>query len=90
VDEIAELVDSSVGDVKAPVNRARTKLAESAPPGKPARSASPELKQIMQLYVDPFNRRDWDGVRELTTSVAQRRAAERFGGKLVEAPYFTN
>jgi hypothetical protein len=34
---------------------------------------SPELKQIMQLYVDRFNRRDWDGVRELTRADAALR-----------------
>ena len=61
LEEIAELVDSTVGGVKAALNRARTKLAESSPPAKSARSASPELKRIMQLYVDRFNRRDWTG-----------------------------
>jgi RNA polymerase sigma-70 factor (ECF subfamily) len=51
---------------------------------------SKELKQIMRLYVDRFNRRDWDGVRELTTADAQLRVAERFAGKFEEASYFTN
>src|SRR5262249_33641712 len=54
LDEIAELVDSTVGGVKAALNRARTKLAASPPPAESARSASPELKRIMQLYVDRF------------------------------------
>src|SRR5262249_60770471 len=57
LEEIAELVDSTVGGVKAALSRARTKLAES-PPSAAARNASPELKQIMRLYVDRFNRRD--------------------------------
>ncbi len=90
LEEIAELVGSSVGGVKAALNRARTKLSESAPKGKSARNVSKELKQIMQLYVDRFNRRDWDGVRELTTADAQLRVAERFAGKFGEASYFTN
>jgi RNA polymerase sigma-70 factor (ECF subfamily) len=90
LEEIAELVDSTVGGVKAALNRARTKLVESSPPAKSARSASPELKQIMQLYVDRFNRRDWDGVRELVGADARLRVAERFAGKLVDAPYFAN
>ena len=90
LEEIAELVDSTVGGVKAALNRARTKLAESSPPAKSARSASPELKRIMQLYVDRFNRRDWDGVRELISADARLRVAERFAGKLVDAPYFAN
>jgi len=90
LEEIAELVDSTVGGVKAALNRARTKLAESSPPAKSARSASPELKRIMQLYVDRFNRRDWDGVRELSSADARLHVAERFAGKLVDAPYFAN
>src|SRR5262249_49528933 len=57
---------------------------------KSAQSASPELKQIMQLYVDRFNRRDWDGVRELTSADARLHVAERFAGKLADAPYFVN
>ena len=90
LEEIAELVESTVGGVKAALNRARTKLAESPPPAKAAQSVSPELKQIMQLYVDRFNRRDWDGVRELTAADARLRVAERFAGKLAQAPYFAN
>jgi RNA polymerase sigma-70 factor, ECF subfamily len=88
--EIAELVDSTVGGVKAALNRARTKLGESSPAAKSGPSASPELKQIMQLYVDRFNRRDWDGVREMTSADARLLVAERFAGKLVDAPYFAN
>jgi RNA polymerase sigma-70 factor (ECF subfamily) len=90
LEEVAELVDSTVGGVKAALNRARTKLAESSTPAKAARSVSPELKRVMQLYVDRFNRRDWDGVRELTTSDARLNVAERFAGKFVHAPYFAN
>src|SRR6516165_2888459 len=90
LEEIAELVDSTVGGVKAALNRARTKLAESSPPAKSARSASPELKRIMQLFVDRFNRRDWAGVRQLTSADARLLVAERFAGRFVDAPYFAN
>lgn len=90
LEEIAELVDSTVGGVKAALNRARTKLTESSPTGKSARNASPELKRIMQLYVERFNRRDWDGVRELTSADARLNVAERFAGKFADAPYFYN
>jgi len=90
LEEISELVESTVGGVKTALNRARTKLAESPPPAKAAQSASPELKQIMQLYVDRFNRRDWDGVRELTAADARLRVAEKYAGKLAQAPYFAN
>ena len=90
LEEIAELVDSTVGGVKSALNRARTKLAESSPQANSARNASPELKQIVQLYVDRFNRRDWDGVRELTSADARLNVAERFAGKFADAPYFFN
>jgi RNA polymerase sigma-70 factor (ECF subfamily) len=90
LEEIADLVDSTVGGVKAALNRARTKLADSPPQEKPARSASPELKRVMQLYVERFNRRDWDGVRELVSADARLNVAERFAGKFSDAPYFFN
>src|SRR5438067_5155848 len=45
LEEIAELVDSTVGGVKAALNRARTKLAGSSPAAKPAQIASPELQK---------------------------------------------
>ena len=90
LEEIAELVDSTVGGVKAALNRARTKLAESSPAATSARSASPEMKRVMQLYVERFNRRDWDGVRELTSADARLNVAERFAGKFTDAPYFFN
>ena len=90
LEEIAELVDSTVGGVKAALNRGRAKLAATSPPTKPIRNASPELVRIMRLYVERFNRRDWDGVRELTSADARLRVAERFAGKFVDAPYFVN
>jgi RNA polymerase sigma-70 factor (ECF subfamily) len=90
LEEIADLTSSTVGAVKAALNRARTKLAQTSPPAKPARHASPELKRIMQLYVDRFNRRDWDGVRELISADARLNVFDRFAGKVADAPYFAN
>ncbi len=90
LDEIAELVDSTVGGVKAALNRGRTKLTSSPPPYPSVRSANPELAQIMQLYVDRFNRRDWDGVRELISADARLNVLDRFAGKFADAPYFFN
>ncbi len=90
LEEIAELVDSTVGGVKAALNRGRTKLAAASPPVTPTQNATPELRRIMQLYVERFNRRDWDGVRELTSADARLRVAERFAGRFLDAPYFVN
>jgi RNA polymerase sigma-70 factor (ECF subfamily) len=90
LEEIAELVDSSIGGVKAALNRARTKLSASSPAAKPAQISSPELQKVMQLYVDRFNRRDWDGVRELISADARLNVIDRFAGKFADAPYFFN
>jgi RNA polymerase sigma-70 factor (ECF subfamily) len=90
LEEIAELVDTTVGGVKAALSRGRMKLASSPAPWQPARRANPELQRIMQLYVDHFNRRDWDGVRELISADARLTVADRFAGKFGEAPYFFN
>lgn len=90
LEEIAELVDSTVGGVKAALNRARTKLAGTSPHPKPSRTASPELRRVMELYVERFNRRDWDGVRELISADARLNVADAFAGRLADAPYFSN
>ena len=50
----------------------------------------PELPRILELYVDRFNRRDWDGVRELISADARLTVADAFTGKLADAPYFRN
>jgi RNA polymerase sigma-70 factor, ECF subfamily len=90
LEEIAELVDSTVGGVKAALSRARTKLGAAPAPSSSTRDANPELAQIMQLYVDRFNRRDWDGVRELISADARLNVLDRFAGKFADAPYFFN
>jgi RNA polymerase sigma-70 factor (ECF subfamily) len=87
LEEVAELVDSTVGGVKAALNRGRTKLAAS-PPAQPARSADPEMARIVQLYVERFNQRDWNGVRELISADARLRVADRYAGCLSDSPYF--
>jgi RNA polymerase sigma-70 factor, ECF subfamily len=91
LEEISELVGSSVGAVKAALNRGRSKLAavpdtpSSPPPAKHA--ASPELSTLLQLYVERFNRRDWDGLRELISADARVRVADCFAGRFDNAPY---
>ena len=88
LEEIAELVDSTVGGVKAALNRGRTKLASAEERSVAPRASTPENKQILQLYVERFNRRDWDGLRELISADARLLVADRFAGTLAEAGYF--
>lgn len=88
LEEVAELVDSTVGGVKAALNRGRSKLASLPEPSAQPLTANPELSHLLRLYVERFNRRDWDGLRELITADARLRVADRFAGPLVDAPYF--
>lgn len=90
LEEIAALVDSSVGGVKAALNRGRSKLAALPGRSPAARAASAEMVQLLDLYVERFNRRDWEGLRELIADDARLRVADRFGGRLTESPYFGN
>src|SRR5580658_6847291 len=92
LEEIAELVESTVGGAKAALNRGRSKLESlqdrSAAPRVAPRISGPDNKQILQLYVERFNRRDWDGLRELISADARLLVADRFAGRLAEAGYF--
>jgi RNA polymerase sigma-70 factor, ECF subfamily len=88
LEEVAELVDSTVGGVKAALNRGRSKLASLPQPSTPPRAANAELSHLLHLYVERFNRRDWDGLRELITADARLSVTDRFAGPLADAPYF--
>jgi RNA polymerase sigma-70 factor, ECF subfamily len=43
---------------------------------------------LLRLYVDRFNRRDWQGVRELASADARLIVADCFAGRLADSPYF--
>jgi RNA polymerase sigma-70 factor (ECF subfamily) len=90
LEEIAELVDSTVGGVKAALHRGRAKLP-AEPAARPARPASDlDESRLLHLYVERFNRRDWDGLRELIAADARLRVIDRFTGAVAKAPYFAN
>ena len=89
LEEIAELVDSTVGGVKAALNRGRAKLASLPELSKRSRPVpNPEAEQLLGLYVERFNRNDWDGLRELITDDARVRVADIYFGPLTGSPYF--
>src|SRR5262245_38065302 len=71
LEEVAALVDSTVGGVKAALNRGRSKLAARPPVAAPATAKTHEDSAILQLYVDRFNKGDWAGLRELIAADAQ-------------------
>jgi RNA polymerase sigma-70 factor (ECF subfamily) len=90
LEEIADLVDSTVGGVKSALSRGRARLA--ALPAErhtiPERQSDPKLARLLRRYVELFNRRDWDGVRALTSADAQLRVSDCYRGRLADSPYF--
>jgi RNA polymerase sigma-70 factor (ECF subfamily) len=90
LEEVADLVDSTVGGVKAALKRGRTKLAASPTHGKVLPKSNEQLKRILPLYIERFNRHDWDGVRELVSADARLTVADAFAGRFVGSPYFGN
>jgi RNA polymerase sigma-70 factor, ECF subfamily len=88
LEEIADLVESTTGGVKAALNRGRGKLATLTDVQRPGRKANKEELALLRLYVDRFNRRDWQGVRELASADARLRVADCFAGRLADSPYF--
>jgi RNA polymerase sigma-70 factor (ECF subfamily) len=85
LEEIARLVDSTVGGVKAALNRGRAKLASTD--RQPARASSPRHKEILRLYVDRFNSHDWAGLRELISADARLLVADRYSGTFADGGY---
>lgn len=90
LEEIADLIGSNVGAIKAALNRGRTKLASLSDMPRPQQKVSSQLSRLLTLYVDLFNKRDWDGLRDLIRSDARLRVADRFAGPMKEASYFMN
>ena len=90
LDEIAELTGTTLGGVKAALHRGRAKLAAS-PVAHPreADGGSAEVRALLARYVDRFNRRDWDGLREMVSADTRVRVADRFAGRFADSPYFS-
>ncbi|WP_296744921.1 sigma-70 family RNA polymerase sigma factor [Mesorhizobium sp.] len=90
LEEIADLVGSTVGGVKAALSRGRGKLAAlpSHAITRPEPLQDPKLSTLLDRYVELFNRHDWDGVRALASADAQLRVSDCFRGPLSESIYF--
>jgi len=87
LEEIAELVDSTVGGVKAALNRGRSKLASLPERAAALRETTPQKKEILRLYVERFNRQDWDGLRDLISADARLLVADRYAGSFADGDY---
>jgi RNA polymerase sigma-70 factor (ECF subfamily) len=90
LEEVADFLGSTTGAVKAALNRGRAKLA-TAPNRTPLAVAENQEQNVtLREYVTRFNRRDWDGVRDLIRTDARVLVADRFSGPIHESPYFGN
>jgi RNA polymerase sigma-70 factor (ECF subfamily) len=47
------------------------------------------LSQLLHLYVERLNRRDWNGLRELISTDAQLLFPDGYSGRLADSPYFS-
>ena len=93
LEEVAEIVDSTVGGVKAALHRARTKLQtqEAAIPRR--RTMSADQAHLVRAYIERFNQRDWDGVRSLLRADARLElvgVVELDGAAAIVGNYFVN
>lgn len=90
LEEVAECLGSTIGAVKAALNRGRTKLASAPDRTFLAVSRNEGQSRTLREYVTRFNRQDWAGVRELIREDARVLVADRFSGLVSESPYFGN
>jgi len=89
LEETAEVVDSTVGGVKSALHKGRSKLARTPQTIRRQTLPNPQLAEVLRLYVESFNRRDWNAVRELIHADARLRITNLFAGRL-EDRYFAN
>src|SRR4029453_972748 len=67
---------------------AETSWPPSPPLQPPPPAVNADMSRWLHLYAERFNRRDWDGVRELTAADARLQVADRFAGRLSDSSYF--
>jgi RNA polymerase sigma-70 factor (ECF subfamily) len=68
--EVAEIADSTLGGAKAALHRAREKLRDvKAVPS--VVSFDDEQRKVFDAYADCFNRRDWEGLKQLVSADAR-------------------
>lgn len=90
LEEVADYLGSTIGAVKAALNRGRTKLANAPRRFSLVPARKQEESGTLREYVTRFNHRDWSGVRELIRTDARVLVADRFPGPISESPYFGN
>ena len=87
LEEISDLIGSSVGGVKAALHRGRAKLAALPDPVALPPVGRRGRDDLHALYVERFNRQDWDGVRELVSADARLAITNLYAGRLIPGYY---
>jgi RNA polymerase sigma-70 factor (ECF subfamily) len=92
--EIAPIIEATVPAVKAALHRGREtlrRLAE-APEDRPVPVLAEPLRRLVAAYVDRFNARDFEAVRELLAEDVRLELVtrRRLNGRGEVSPYFTN
>ena len=91
LEDVAEIIESNVGAVKAALHRGRAKLARREAGEPPTRESA--TRRSIDAYVASFNRRDWAAVRALVREDARVEvvdAAEGRGHAFLDRGYFVN
>jgi RNA polymerase sigma-70 factor (ECF subfamily) len=92
LDEVAEIIESTVGGVKAALHRGRGKLRGADAEAPPPVRLDVSQRALLDAYVDRFTRRDWDGLRALIQADARLELVGVAAGTMrdVGKNYFSN
>jgi RNA polymerase sigma-70 factor (ECF subfamily) len=94
LDEIADVTEASLPSVKAALHRGRSRLRELArePADQPAPVLSAAERQRLTSYIDRFNARDFDALRQLLAQEVKLDLVNRrrLQGRGEVSNYFTN
>jgi RNA polymerase sigma-70 factor (ECF subfamily) len=92
--EISEVIDTSIPAVKAALNRGRARLRELAqePDDRPLPVLPERERALLEAYVERFNARDFDAIREMLADEVRLELVNktRMDGKGEVGKYFGN
>jgi RNA polymerase sigma-70 factor, ECF subfamily len=92
--EISNVINSSIPAVKAALNRGRARLRELAqePDNRPLPILTEPQRSLLAAYVDRFNARDFDAIRDMLVDEVRLELVNktRINGKGEVGKYFSN
>ncbi len=94
LEEIGDVIDSSIPAVKAALNRGRARLRELAqePDDRPLPVLAEPQRSLLVAYVDRFNARDFDAIRNMLADEVRLELVNktRMNGRSEVGRYFSN